>query len=253
MGVKIGLDLGSTAIKAVIVDDDEAVWRGAMPTAPEQARRARSLIDRGFGELGLDASTPFGLASTGYGKNLYPGADLTLDELSANARGLFKLSGGEARAAVNIGGQDLKVMRLSEAGRVADFRMNDKCAAGTGRFFELAARLLDAPLEDFYRISLEPGPETELSSTCVVFAETEIVSLLAGGATRGSIVRALHASVSRRAAGLLGPVEGSVWLDGGPAMNRGLVEALADELLTEVRVVAEPQYTVAYGAALSLV
>jgi predicted CoA-substrate-specific enzyme activase len=194
----------------------------------------------------------YSLASTGYGKNLYQGSDLTLDELSANARGLFSLSQGSARTIINIGGQDMKIIRLSDMGHVLDFRMNDNCAAGTGRFFELAARLLSADLEEFPALSGEPGPEIELNSTCAVFAETEIVSLMARAVPRGSIIRALHASVARRTAGLLGRVSDGLWLDGGPAMNRGLVAALEEELMMEVRVVPEPQYTVAFGAALFL-
>jgi predicted CoA-substrate-specific enzyme activase len=206
-----------------------------------------------MGELGLPPGLSLPKASTGYGKSLYKKADLLLDELSANARGLHLVSGGEARRAINIGGQDLKTLRLSESGEVTDFRMNDKCAAGTGRFFELAARLLNVPLSKFAELAELPGEEVELNSTCVVFAESEIVSLLARGVPPQSVIRALHASVARRAAGLLGRVEdAAVWLDGGPAQNRGLAEAMEDELLTEVRVVPEPQFTVAYGAAMSL-
>jgi predicted CoA-substrate-specific enzyme activase len=253
MGYSIGLDLGSTAIKAVIVEGQEILWKGAVPTAPDQEVLASGLIEKGRGELGLSPSWSFKLASTGYGKSLFRKADLKLDELSANARGLFRLSGGEARSLINIGGQDLKTIRLSDRGEVSDFRMNDKCAAGTGRFFELAARLLNVPLSRFAELSKEPGEEVELNSTCVVFAESEIVSLLARGVPPQSVVRALHASVARRAAGLLGRVGAeAVWLDGGPAQNRGLVEAVEDELLTEVKVTPQPQYTVAYGAAVSL-
>jgi predicted CoA-substrate-specific enzyme activase len=253
MELKIGLDLGSTAIKAVIVDGGRLLWRGARPTAPLQEALADDLIGRGLAEAGLPPDAPRRLASTGYGKALYRRADLRLDELTANARGLFSASSGRARAIINIGGQDLKTIRVSETGQIVDFRMNDKCAAGTGRFFELAARILDAPLEDFPALADSAAATVELSSTCVVFAESEMVSLVARGVDRGAIVKALHASVARRAAGLMGRVDGGeVWLDGGPAQNRGLAAALADELMAEVRVAPAPQFTVALGAALSL-
>ncbi|MDR1676789.1 MAG: acyl-CoA dehydratase activase [Deltaproteobacteria bacterium] len=252
MNLKVGLDLGSTAIKVVFVQGQEMIWAGQTATAPQQETIALSLIEKGFRELNLSADQKYTVASTGYGKNLYRTADLKLDELSANARGLYKLSQKEARAAVNIGGQDIKVLKLSPEGKILDFRMNDKCAAGTGRFFELTARLLDTPLEKFYELSQETGPEIELNSTCVVFAESEIVSLMSRGVGLGPIIRALHASVAKRAAGLLGRIDGPVWLDGGPALNRGLVEALEDELMTEVKVTTNPQYTVAFGAALAL-
>jgi predicted CoA-substrate-specific enzyme activase len=253
MDLRVGLDLGSTAIKVVFVDSQDMIWSARAATAPHQETIAHGLIEKGFKELGLETTQKYSIASTGYGKNLYRSADLKLDELTANAKGLFKLSQGQARMGINIGGQDIKVLKLSEDGRVLDFRMNDKCAAGTGRFFELASRLLDTPLENFYELSLEPGPEVELNSTCVVFAESEMISLMARGVSLGPVIKALHASVAKRAAGLLGRDNGPVWLDGGPAMNRGLVEALEDELMTEVMVVPKPQFTVAYGAALALV
>jgi predicted CoA-substrate-specific enzyme activase len=250
---RAGLDLGSTAIKCVVAGDGGIAWRGSTPTAPDQELLADGLISKALEELGLPKDSGIPVCSTGYGKSLYRKADMILDELSANGRGLHLASGGEARFAINIGGQDLKALKLSETGEVTDFRMNDKCAAGTGRFFELAARLLNKPLSTFGELSRLPGPEVELNSTCVVFAESEIVSLLARGAPPQSIIRALHASVARRAAGLLGSVDAdSVWLDGGPAQNKGLAEAFEDELLTEIRVAAEPQFTVAYGAAMSL-
>jgi predicted CoA-substrate-specific enzyme activase len=253
MEYKIGLVLGSTAIKAVIVEENEIIWRGKIATAPDQEVLADSLIQEGRKELKLSPNIKYQLASTGYGKSLYKASDLKLDELSANARGLYMLSNGEARSLINIGGQDLKTIKLSDTGEVTDFRMNDKCAAGTGRFFELAARLLNVPLSSFAELSKEPGEEVELNSTCVVFAESEIVSLLARGIPPQSIIRALHASVARRASGLLGKIAtDTVWLDGGPAQNRGLVEAIEDELLTEIKVSPEPQFTVAYGAAISL-
>ena len=161
------------------------------------------------------------------------------------------MSGGQARTVVNIGGQDVKVLNLDEKGRVVDFKMNDKCAAGTGRFFELAARLLDTFLENFGELARLAKEEVELNSTCVVFAESEMVSLLARGVGRAEIIRALNASVARRVAGLLGrDLGGPVWLDGGPARNLGLAEARENELMTEIRVLDDPQYTVACGAAM---
>ncbi|MDR1936102.1 MAG: acyl-CoA dehydratase activase [Candidatus Accumulibacter sp.] len=253
MKLQIGIDLGSTAIKTVIARDGEILWRGRTNTAPGQEAHATRLIESGLGELRLTADAVGGVAVTGYGKKLFAGARVRVDEISANAAGLFRLSGGAARTIVNIGGQDLKALRLDENGRVTDFRMNDKCAAGTGRFFELAARLLDIPLDQFAAVSRQARLELELNSTCVVFAESEMVSLLARGTPREEILKALHRSVARRAAGLLGrDVSGPVWLDGGPARNAGLVEALEDELMTEIKVLEEPQHTVAYGALLAL-
>jgi len=253
MNLKIGIDLGSTAIKVAFINGENLIWRGLAATAPGQESIATRLIEEGYLALSLTASTSAVLAATGYGRNLFPDADLVVDEISANALGAFKRSNSKARNIINIGGQDMKIMWLSEAGRVLDFKMNDKCAAGTGRFFELAARILDTPLEDFSPLSSRAEEDIELNNTCIVFAESEIISLLARGIARESIIKALNASVARRVAALLGrDATGSLWLDGGPAQNQGLKEALEDELMMEIRTLPEPQYTVAYGAALAL-
>jgi len=256
MNFKIGLDLGSTAIKMVVLNGEEVVNRKHVPTAPGQEVRAQKLIDEALAELGISQNHIHGIVSTGYGKKLFMGANKHIDEITANALGLFKSNNGEACTIINIGGQDLKVLTLSDTGQVVDFKMNDKCAAGTGRFFELVARLLDTPIEDFEHLSRFAETELELNSTCVVFAESEIVSLLAKGESKDSIIKGLHSSVARRAAGLMGHMllqgQGVIYLDGGPAQNKGLVEAMEDELLCEVKVLPYPQFTVAYGAALAL-
>ena len=253
MTLSIGADLGSTAIKVVIHAGETPLWRGCAPTVPNQESVVSRLIAEGLTTTGT-ADTKYEIAATGYGKKLCVSARKNIDEISANALGLFRRSGGRARVIVNIGGQDSKVIRLAPDGRVTDFRMNDKCAAGTGRFFEQAARILDTPLEDFARLGAAASREIDINSTCVVFAESEIVSLLAAGAAREDIIRGLCVSVARRAAGLMGEndAEGGIYLDGGPAMNSCLVSVLADELAAEVHVLDAPQYTVAHGAALSL-
>ena len=254
MSLRVGLDLGSTAIKLVLLDGERLMQFRCAPTAPGQEALAQRLLREALDAAGCDEARVVGVAATGCGKRLYAGADRTVDEISANAIGAFRASGGRARTVVNIGGQDLKVIHLDSAGRVADFRMNDKCAAGTGRFFEFAARILDAPLESFGGLAAAAAGTAELNSTCAVFAESEIVGLLARGVPRENVIRGLCVSVARRAAGLLGPApEGDgIYLDGGPALNPELARALADELLADVQVLERPQYTAALGAAYSL-
>ena len=253
MGLYIGADLGSTVIKVVIHSGETSLWRGCAPTIPNQERVVYRLLDEGLAAIGANGAD-YQIAATGYGKKLLSGAQKNINEISANAIGLFRQSGGRAGVIINIGGQDSKVIRLAPDGRVRDFRMNDKCAAGTGRFFEQAARILDVPLEDFARLGAASRKEITINSTCVVFAESEIVSLLAAGAAREDVIHGLCSSVARRAAGLMGndDAEGDIYLDGGPALNECLVAALKDELATDVHVLAAPQYTVAHGAAYSL-
>jgi predicted CoA-substrate-specific enzyme activase len=250
----VGLDLGSTAIKAVFTEGGTCLWRGVLPTVPGQEAVASALIDAGLAEIGRARGDIADIVSTGYGKKLFASARADVDEITANAKGAARLSGGEARVVINVGGQDVKAIRVDERGAVVDFRMNDKCAAGTGRFFELAARLLDSPISDFDRLAENSTAEVEINSTCAVFAESEIVSLLARGTPKEDIAKALYASVARRVAGLAGPLlldDAAVYLDGGAARNRGLAEALEDEMMREVRTFDEPQFTVAYGAVVS--
>ncbi|MBN2041093.1 MAG: hypothetical protein JW864_13705 [Spirochaetes bacterium] len=254
MGYNAGIDLGSTAVKVVIVENKEMIWRQARPTVPGQEALAMGMLEEGLKETRKKRSEIEKIAVTGYGKNLVKEAHTVIDELSANAKGAFLLSGGKARTVINIGGQDIKVMRFSPEGKLTDFKMNDKCAAGTGRFFEMAARILDVPVQDFGSLSEEAGEPANINSTCVVFAESEIVSLMAGGAETGQIIKGLHESVARRILSLTGStsLEDDIYLDGGPANNSGLVSAIEDELFREVFVFPYCQFTVAYGAACSV-
>ncbi len=253
MGLKIGIDLGSTAIKAVFVENEQLVWQKAVPTAPGQSQIADQLTAEGFKALGCTPDDVEAAAFTGYGKGLVNGAGNVIDEVSANALGVFMLSGGNARTVINIGGQDVKVIRLSETGKLLDFKMNDKCAAGTGRFFEVVARILDTPVDIFGELGQTVTDPVNINSTCAVFAESEIVSMMAKGITKERIIQGLHESIARRIASLAGSrdMEDDFYLDGGSANNRGLVMAIEDELCRDVHVLPHPQFTVAYGAAMS--
>ena len=253
MGYFVGIDLGSTAIKTVFVKDGAFAWYKAVPTAPGQERLAKAVMEEGLAALGASLGDIDGIATTGYGKSLIAGANRVIDEVSANALGMHILSGGRARTIINIGGQDIKIIQVGENGKLIDFRMNDKCAAGTGRFFEMAARILDTSIQDFAALA-EKAPEAAvINSTCVVFAESEIVSLVAKGTSREAIVKGLHESIARRIAGMMEKTAaGGIYLDGGSANNRGLVEAIEDELMDDVNVLDHPQFTVAFGAASAL-
>lgn len=252
MAYYIGVDLGSTAIKTVFTENGRIVWLKAIPTAPGQEALARNIIAEGLQALHATEKDIAGIAATGYGKNLMQSADHVIDEVSANALGMHILSNGQAKIIINIGGQDIKIIQVDDAGKVIEFKMNDKCAAGTGRFFEMAARILDTSIYDFARLSLEAPEAATINSTCVVFAESEIVSLIAKGTPKEAIIKGLHESIARRISGMMNvTVSDGVYLDGGSANNTGLVEAIEDELFTDVNVLQYPQFTVAYGAASS--
>jgi len=248
--MKIGIDVGSTEIKIVFVSSDQMVWKQAVPTKPGQPELVDQLIRKGMAACSVVPADIEKTCVTGYGRNLINGSNYTVDELSANAAGIHRLTSGTARTLINIGGQDLKIIRLSDTGKILDFKMNDKCAAGTGRFFEIVANILDTPLDEFNTAGMTADEAVSINSICAVFAESEIVSLMAQGIHKNSIIKGLNGSVAKRIATLVGNValEEDVYIDGGPAMNTGLVECLEDELLCDINVLEAPQFTVAFGA-----
>ena len=238
--------------ETVFTENGRIIWLKAISTAPGQEALAKNVIAEGLQALHATEKDIAGIAATGYGKNLMQSADHVIDEVSANALGMHILSNGQAKIIINIGGQDIKIIQVDDAGKVIEFKMNDKCAAGTGRFFEMAARILDTSIYDFARLSSEAPEAATINSTCVVFAESEIVSLIAKGTPKEAIIKGLHESIARRISGMMNvAVSDGVYLDGGSANNTGLVEAIEDELFTDVNVLQYPQFTVAYGAASS--
>ena len=193
--------------------------------------------------------------STGYGRKLFKESDETISEITANAIGATGLSTRDEpiQTIINIGGQDLKVIQLDQEGQIQNFAMNDKCAAGTGRFLEMTARNLEVEVDELgeYHARAQGVPLT-INSTCTVFAESEIISLLANGHGKEELIAGVHYSIAKRVARLAKRfgMEGAVFFDGGPAQNQGLVLALEDELMRQVIVPETPQITTAYGAAL---
>ncbi len=252
--ITMGFDLGSAAIKAVIIENGGPVWCGVLPATASYVDSCELLFRQGLKERGLEEGTLDGIATTGYGKGLFRRAKRTVNEISANALGAFALSGGRIGSIINIGGQDVKIIKLWPDGSVADFRMNDKCAAGTGRFFEMAERILDVPLAEFGDRDRESASPAEIGSTCAVFAETELISLMARGMDRNDIIAGLNRAIAARVASLTESMnlEDDICLDGGPAHNDGLRRALCEEMGREVHVLKEPQLTVALGAALGI-
>lgn len=251
-----GIDIGSTSIKIAIIADNETIL--APKITPTGSLFNRNTI-LAFNELleaqGLSRADVGYVMSTGYGRKLYRDADESISEITANAMGARKNceKNGMVRTIINIGGQDLKVIRLDEKGHVVNFVMNDKCAAGTGRFLEMAARNLDLEVDALgeYHIRLQ-GIPSNINSTCTVFAESEIIGLLAKGESKEEIIAGIHFSIARRVARLVRRLglEEPVFFDGGPALNKGLISAIEDELMCEMLVPEVPQLTTAYGAAL---
>jgi predicted CoA-substrate-specific enzyme activase len=249
-----GIDIGSAAIKAVFVENGTMVWAQTQPSTAFSAKVCEQLFKNGLEELSLQERDIDGIATTGYGKSLFGMSGKKVNEITANALGAHVASGGKARTVINIGGQDIKIIKFDGSGKVVDFKMNDKCAAGTGRFFEMSERILDIPLNEFGQRSMQSLTPAVINSICAVFAETELVSLLSSGTDIGDVIAGIHLSIANRIGSMSAALdmEDEIYFDGGPALNEGLHQSLIDELQREVKILHKPQFTVAYGAAIQV-
>jgi predicted CoA-substrate-specific enzyme activase len=252
--ITAGIDIGSSAIKAVFVENGGMVWYQTYPSNAFSAGLCEQLFREGLDALSLLEQDVAGIATTGYGKSLFGMTGKKVNEISANAMGAHVASQGRARTIINIGGQDVKVIKLDDNGKVIAFKMNDKCAAGTGRFFEMSERILGIPLNEFGQRSRQSSAPAIINSTCAVFAETELISLLSSGKDTNDIISGLHVSIANRIASLSASLdmEDEIYFDGGPALNDGLHLSIAEELQREIKVLRKPQFTVAYGAAVQI-
>ncbi|MCH3913965.1 MAG: acyl-CoA dehydratase activase [Acidaminococcaceae bacterium] len=247
----LGIDVGSTASKCIILKDGKEII-------------GKSLIDVGAGTSGPDRAINdvlvdakmkredmnFTLA-TGYGRNSLEGiADKQMSELSCHARGAYFLF-PKVHTVIDIGGQDVKVLHI-ENGNMVNFQMNDKCAAGTGRFLDVMANVLEVKVQDLGRLGEMAKKKISISSTCTVFAESEVISQLSLGTDKCDIIDGIHRAIASRVVGLVHRVGVSpqVVMTGGVAQNIGVVKALSDGLHTDIAVSPLTQYVGALGAAL---
>jgi predicted CoA-substrate-specific enzyme activase len=250
----VGIDIGSTTIKIAIIDEKKnIVAKGNAPTGSRFNQNAVDALDLLLFRNKLNKEDIAYTVSTGYGRKLFKDSDENVNEITANAVGAREMKNGvEIRTIINVGGQDTKVILLDKNGDISNFVMNDKCAAGTGRFLDIAARNLEVDVIELGDLHYE-SKDTPLpvNSTCAVFAESEIISLLAAGHKTSEIVSGIHYSVARRIARLASRVriEDGVLFDGGAALNKGMVEALENELMREIHIHEFPQCTTAIGAA----
>ena len=252
MKCAVGVDIGSLTAKSVVVDADsriasyiviqgkivdEAAAVASLEQALEKAHLSRQDVDF--------------LVTTGYGRNMVSFGDKTITEISCHARGARYLSEG-VRTVIDIGGQDSKVIVLDGGGSVVNFAMNDKCAAGTGRFLEVMAGALDVPLEEMGGLSLKSTNPAQISSICTVFAESEVISMKARGRSKLDIISGIHEAIGRRMHSMINQagMKPPVVMSGGVAKNVGVVRVLERLLETKIIVPPEPQIVGALGAAL---
>ena len=249
--VVAGIDVGSLSAEAVLLKDGRVVTFSIIPTGADSRKAAEKALTAAMESAGLQFDDLAVIVATGYGRISIPFAHKRITEITCHGRGAFYLDPA-VRTVIDIGGQDSKVIRLNQQGKVLDFAMNDKCAAGTGRFLEVMATALEVVLENLAALSDQAVRAISISSTCTVFAETEVVSLLAGGADRAEIARGLHESIAARTSSLVYRVglDEAVLMTGGVAKNSAVVKALEEKLQLRIIVPPEPQIAGALGAAL---
>ncbi len=246
-----GVDVGAATAKAVIVKDSHVLSHAVMPTGDNVVRAAETVARRALEGADLSMQDLGYVVSTGYGRNAVAFANKAASEIICHAKGVNFLM-PDARTVIDIGGQDSKVVGVRGDGTVSDFAMNDKCAAGTGRFLEVMADVLGLEINEMGTVSLTSSDPCHISSTCTIFAETEMVSLRADGRTREDLVAGIHRAVASRVV-IMGRTVGyrpEVVFTGGVAKNAGVVHFVEAEVGFPVRIPEEPQIMGALGAAL---
>ena len=246
-----GIDLGSTMTKIVILDDDEQIKASVVHhTGAEHRRLANRVMEEALNKSGLSIDDMTFVMATGYGRINVPFADRQITELSCHARGVASFF-PNVRLAIDIGGQDAKGLKIRD-GKLLDFVMSDKCAAGTGRFLEVISTALGLKIEDLGDISLRSTRKVSVSSTCTVFAQQEVINHLSAGVPLEDVIAGLHDAIAGRTARMVNrlKVEPDVVFTGGVAKNIGVVKALEETLKCPVLVPEEPLLSGAIGAAL---
>lgn len=251
-----GIDIGSTAIKISIADENKALVGHKISASGSMFYKyAHETLDALLNELDLIKEDIVYTVATGYGRKIFKEANENISEITANAIGARAAARehGQIRTIINIGGQDSKAISLDDEGNVVNFAMNDRCAAGTGKFLDACAMNLEIGVDELGSKHFEStGTPLSINSTCAVFAESEIIGLLGNEHSVEDIVCGVHYSIAKRIVKLVkrvGVKEG-IYFDGGPALNAGLVNAIENELGKKIFIPDYPQITTSYGAAI---
>ncbi|MBW1706571.1 MAG: 2-hydroxyglutaryl-CoA dehydratase [Deltaproteobacteria bacterium] len=247
-----GIDVGSLTTEVVILNKGEGMVTYAInATGANVAEAVEHTLGQALSRAELTKDRLSFIVATGYGRITIPFADKKITEISCHAMGAHHLF-PDTETVIDIGGQDSKVIRIDGDGKVLDFTMNDKCAAGTGRFLEVMADTFQIPIDDFGALSLKAKREIPISSICTVFAESEVISLIARNEPAEDIIRGLHRSVVNRVWSMVQTVgvPGAVTMSGGVAKNPGVVGLLEEHLKKPIHIHTEPQIVGALGAAI---
>ncbi len=247
----VGIDVGSSATKCVILDrDNTLVGHEVISSGFDYVEAAKRALSGALLEVNGSAADLAYCVSTGYGRQNVAIADRRVTEITCHARGACEWY-PQVRNIIDIGGQDTKVIRLGESGKMVDFRMNAKCAAGTGTFLESIAMKLGVSLSDLDDLAMRSTKDTTVNSYCTVFAGTEVIERVKEGQSREDISMGLFRSIATRVLEMLAVCDGPVGATGGVVAHcRAMVRALEEKLETAVYLPPMPQHAGAYGAAL---
>jgi len=245
-----GIDIGSTMTKIVILKNGERKAQVIGPTGAEHRHRANEVMEKALQQAGIAFEDLTYVVATGYGRINVPFADRQVTEITCHAKGVASIF-PSARTVIDIGGQDAKGIKIT-GGKVVNFVMNDKCAAGTGRFLEIMAQLLEVPLAEIGPLSLQATEDIKISSMCAVFAKSEAARHLRQGVSKANILGGLHASIAERVTALLKriSINPEFVISGGIAKNVGVVRRIEAKLGLTARISYEPQIIGAVGAAI---
>lgn len=247
-----GIDIGSQSTDVVIIDENKKIVSySVVLSGAIHSDAALKAFDIACQQAKCKIDDIKYIVSTGYGRKNVAFAQKNITEITCHVKGVFSVN-PNVRTILDIGGQDSKVIKVGSDGNVLDFIMNEKCAAGTGRFLETIGRVLDVDLEDMGPKSLESKKSVKLSSTCTVFAESEVISKIAEGEKIEDILNGVHESISDRSIAMLQKlgIEDTVAMTGGVAKNVGVVNSISKKLQTDIYVPNEPQIIGALGAAI---
>lgn len=250
----MGIDGGSTYIKIALITDGEVVNTLVTSTGIENNATADRMINEICEQLGIQRSQVLYSMATGYSRKIFDVADDDISEITAHAYGVKMTAPKDYKPGmiIDIGGQDSKIIYLDKNYMVKNFTMNDKCAAGTGKFMEVISQSLDTTISEAGSLSLKSSEPCDINSTCVVFAQSEVVSLIARKYDRRDILAGMHLSIAKRLIKMIKRSEkdGDILMTGGGALNVGIKSAFEDELMKDVYVANHPQFNGAIGAAL---
>ena len=251
MALQAGIDIGSNTAKAAVMEDGRLLGTRVIAAGYNAEAAGRRVLAELLASLGLAQTDMARVIATGYGRKSVTNADKTATELICHAAGARFLD-SSVRSLIDIGGQDSKAVVMDEKGRMTNFTMNDKCAAGTGRFLEVMARALEADLNQFGALSLRAEKPAKISSTCNVFAESEVISLISRGEARENIIAGIHEAIASRVAAMATRIgiRTPVMMTGGVSQNAGVVQALEKALACPLIVSPYAQLAGAIGAAL---